>query len=66
MTCDAHGGCIGERHPYVLRQCVLAAVERAAFCYRPADLEEAIYQTLTPIEYEAYRRFLAQVAPARH
>jgi len=61
LMCEWNGGCTGNFHPYVLRQCVRRNFGVGAFCYRPNNIEQAIYQTLTPLEFAAYNAFLNQV-----
>ena len=61
LMCEWNGGCTGTFHPYVLRQCVRRNFGVGAFCYQPKNIEQAIYQTLTPLEFAAYNAFLNQV-----
>jgi len=61
LMCEWNGGCIGDLHPYVLRQCVNKFSEVGAFCHRPENIEQAVYQTLTPLEFAAYNSFLNQL-----
>lgn len=61
LMCRRGGGCTGAWHPFILRQCVRRGMGRGAFCLRPQTFDEAVYQTLTPLEFEAYQRFLAQL-----
>jgi len=61
LMCEWNGGCRGDLHPYVLRQCANRYLEVGAFCYHPGTIEQAIYQTLTPLEFAAYNAFVNQV-----
>lgn len=61
LMCEWNGGCTGTFHPYVLRQCVRRNFGVGAFCYQPKNIEQAIYQTLTPLEFAAYNAFVNQV-----
>lgn len=63
LMCEWNGGCTGNFHPYVLRQCVRRNFGVGSFCYQPQNIEQAIYQTLTPLEFAAYNAFLNQVRP---
>lgn len=63
LMCRHYGGCRGENTPFVLRQCVIKAKERGAFCHRPENLERVIYQTLTPIEFPAFRSLVDLLTP---
>ncbi|QOC21951.1 hypothetical protein IC757_13065 [Wenzhouxiangella sp. AB-CW3] len=60
LICREAGGCHGEQHPLVLRQCSLGP-PRNTGCYRPTDLLDAIYQTTTPVEYMAFTALYDQV-----
>jgi len=60
LICREVGGCRGEEHPLVLRQCALGP-PRSTGCYRPTDLLDAIYQTTTPVEYMAFTALYDQV-----
>lgn len=60
LICSELGGCRGEQHPMVLRQCV-SSIERNQGCYQPENIIDAIYQTHTPVEYMAFIAFYDQV-----
>lgn len=60
LLCQELGGCQGGDHPIVLRECV-KALDRDAWCLEPRDIHEAIYQTLTPLEFGLFQSMLDQV-----
>lgn len=60
IYCQYHNDCNGFRHPLVLMQCV-NRLQTGAICLEPANLNEAIYQTLTPNEYDVYLALYSQI-----
>ncbi|QOC21832.1 hypothetical protein IC757_12430 [Wenzhouxiangella sp. AB-CW3] len=60
LICREVGGCRGEQHPMVLRQCAVG-MPRNTGCYEPVDIFDAIYQTTTPVEHTAFSAFYEQV-----
>jgi len=61
LICWKLGGCSGARNPFVLRVCFSAYARSGLFCRDANSVQEALWQTLTPIEHEAYLAFLNQV-----
>lgn len=61
LICWYQGGCTGTRNPFVLRVCFVAYARSGLYCQDPGSIDEAIWQTLTPIHYQAYQRFLSEV-----
>ncbi|MDX1626959.1 MAG: hypothetical protein R3323_10630 [Wenzhouxiangellaceae bacterium] len=54
MICRATDGCRGTDHPIVVRYCLLEHTLRNRLCATPAHIDDAIHQTLTPVEYENF------------
>jgi hypothetical protein len=61
LLCWKLGGCPGARNPFVLRVCFSAYARSGLHCRDANSVQEALWQTLTPIEHEAYLAFLNQV-----
>lgn len=61
LICQRLNGCGGENHPMVVRQCVNGANDRSASCYKPGNIYDAVYQTLTPLEFQAYNMLVSHV-----
>ena len=60
IYCQYYNDCNGFQHPLVLMQCV-NRLQTGAICLEPANLNEAIYQTLTPNEYDVYLALYSQI-----
>lgn len=58
IFCQHIGGCKGAQHPIVLRYCFGIQEDLQVYCSSPQNLQEAVYQTLTPVEYEVYLEFM--------
>lgn len=61
LICRTLDGCAGSNHPMILRQCVRRNQSHGVGCVDPGNLNDAIYQTLTPPEYQAFVLFYDQV-----
>lgn len=64
LFCEQIGGCNGPNHPVVLRQCVIR-LDRGIGCHRPGGIHDAVHQTLTPLQHQAFLALLGQVRSLR-
>ena len=62
LICQRTDGCRGSSHPYVVKFCVIEYDARHRFCDDPDGIDEAIYQTSTPLEYATYSRLYSWMA----
>lgn len=56
LMCQRTDGCSGSSHPYVVRYCLLVYQGQRRLCDAPNSMDDAIFQTLTPVEYDNYLR----------
>ena len=54
LLCRRLDGCRGPAHPHVVKYCLLEYGKRNRLCDSPSGIEDAIYQTLTPVEFNNY------------
>jgi hypothetical protein len=54
LLCQRLDGCRGPAHPFVVKYCLMEYQNRYRVCDFPNSIEDAIYQTLTPVEFENY------------
>lgn len=54
LLCQRLDGCRGPAHPYVVKYCLMEHQNRNRVCDSPSSIDDAIYQTLTPVEFENY------------
>lgn len=54
LLCQRMDGCRGPAHPYVVKYCLLEYKFRDRYCDMPNSIDDAIYQTLTPVEFDGY------------
>lgn len=57
LLCQRMDGCRGPAHPYVVKYCLMEYHARNRYCESPNSIDDAIYQTLTPVEYASYLQF---------
>lgn len=54
LLCQRMDGCTGTTHPYVVKYCLMEYKYRNRYCDSPNSINDAIYQTLTPVEFDSY------------
>lgn len=57
LLCQRMDGCIGPAHPYIVKYCLTEYKFRNRYCDSPNSIDDAIYQTLTPVEFQNYLQF---------
>lgn len=61
LLCSKFKGCSAANSPVVLRQCIYRMSIGSGACYKPENIYDAIYQTLTPLEFIAFESFYRQI-----
>jgi hypothetical protein len=56
LLCVQQGGCIGEKHPVVLRYCMQKYLS-GFICSGPTSISDAIFQTSTPVQYRWFNAY---------
>lgn len=58
LICQRLGDCRGADHPFVVAYCLETTTGANRLCVQPGNIGEAVYQTLTPVEYGQYLALL--------